>query len=230
MQIVQTPSGHQILRPAVRFTSPSTTQQQQQQNPSRSSPVPIQMTLQATSPQIPGSILNQGSVTTSQTSLAQSQAQTVIQALAQAVTQASSAGQATATFSSQQLQSVLAQLQRQQLQQQQRKLQQQQQMAVQSQATSTATISSTTQSIKLTPQQITKPIASVAPMVNVTLSQVGGIKPVLAPTVVQPKPQTPSLQMPTPQKPDTPKERIQEGIAKTTTGMGLKILSYYPDL
>ncbi|XP_033627174.1 helicase SRCAP-like isoform X2 [Asterias rubens] len=219
VQIVQTPSGHQILRPAVRFTSPSTTQQQQQQNPSRSSPVPIQMTLQATSPQIPGSILNQGSVTTSQTSLAQSQAQTVIQALAQAVTQASSAGQATSTFSSQQLQSVLAQLQRQQLQQQQRKLQQQQQqqMAVQSQATSTATISSTTQSIKLTPQQITKPIASVAPMVNVTLSQVGGIKPVLAPTVVQPKPQTPSLQMPTPQKPDTPKERIQEGIAKTTT-------------
>ncbi|XP_071789876.1 E1A-binding protein p400-like isoform X9 [Asterias amurensis] len=233
VQIVQTPSGHQILRPAVRFTSPSTTQQQQQQNPSRSSPVPIQMTLQATSPQIPGSILNQGSVTTSQTSLAQSQAQTVIQALAQAVTQASSAGQATSTFSSQQLQSVLAQLQRQQLQQQQRKLQQQQQQqqqAVQSQATSTATMSSTTQSIRLTPQQITKPIASVAPMVNVTLSQVGGIKPVLAPTVVQPKPQTPSLQMPTPQKPDTPKERIQEGIAKTTTAVPCSAVTSPPPL
>ncbi len=168
------------------------------------------MTLQATSPQIPSSILNQVSVATSQT-MAQSQAQTVIQALAQAVTQASSAGQATSTFSSQQLQSVLAQLQRQQLQQ--RKLQQQ--MAVQSQAASTAATSSstlTTQSVKPTPVQVTKPIASVAPMVNVTLSQVGGIKPVLAPTVVQPKAQTPA-----PQKPDTPKDRMQEGIAKTTT-------------
>ncbi|XP_038075148.1 helicase SRCAP-like isoform X2 [Patiria miniata] len=235
VQIVQTPSGHQVLRPAVRLSSPSTSQQQQQQqNQSRASPVPIQMTLQATSPQIPRSILQQGAVSGNQTTtLAQSQAQTVIQALAQAVTQASPSSSTGVVMSSQsqQLQSVLAQFQRQQLEQ--RQLQQQKLQVAASQAATTTSASVTSsQAFTTTSKTVSKPIASVAPMVNVTVNLTNAVKTVVTSALssLPKRPETPTKLKDSSETPGTKKLEVKEGIAKTTTAMPTAAVTSPPPL